>query len=135
MRTPETFAIGAMCDHVLDAASLRLDPMTAGRYRFEWGIESVGGRTRRGLDIRVHDIETGWPREISTLSGGETLIAALSLALGLSDIVEMNHGRICLDTENTAARLISCYRSERRVTSFHWVARETAHSCSATALL
>jgi len=99
MRTPlETFAIGAMFDHVLDAANLRLDPMTAGRYRFERDAQAVGGRTKRGLDIRVHDIQTGRPREISTLSGGETFIAALSLALGLSDIVEMSHGRIRLDT-------------------------------------
>jgi len=99
VRTPlETFAIGAMFDHVLDAANLRLDPMTAGRYRFERDAQAVGGRTKRGLDIRVHDIQTGRPREISTLSGGETFIAALSLALGLSDIVEMSHGRIRLDT-------------------------------------
>ncbi|MDH7639973.1 AAA family ATPase [Sphingomonas oryzagri] len=99
MRTPlETFAIGAMFDHVLDAANLRLDPMTAGRYRLVRDVESVGGRTKRGLDIRVHDIQTGRAREISTLSGGETFIAALSLALGLSDIVEMSHGRIRLDT-------------------------------------
>jgi exonuclease SbcC len=99
MRTPlETFAIGAMFDHVLDAANLRLDPMTGGRYRFERDLQAIGGRTKRGLDIRVHDIQTGRPREISTLSGGETFIAALSLALGLSDIVEMSHGRIRLDT-------------------------------------
>lgn len=99
MRTPlESFAIGAMFDHVLDAANLRLAPMTAGRYRFERDVESVGGRSKRGLDVRVHDIETGRPREISTLSGGETFIAALSLALGLADIVEMSHGQIRLDT-------------------------------------
>ncbi|NJR77502.1 AAA family ATPase [Sphingomonas corticis] len=99
MRTPlETFAIGAMFDHVLDAANLRLDPMTGGRYRFERDLQAIGGRIKRGLDIRVHDIQTGRPREISTLSGGETFIAALSLALGLSDIVEMSHGRIRLDT-------------------------------------
>lgn len=99
LKTPlETFAIGAMFDHVLDAANLRLAPMTAGRYRFERDIESVGGRSKRGLDVRVHDIETGRPREISTLSGGETFIAALSLALGLADIVEMSHGQIRLDT-------------------------------------
>lgn len=99
LKTPlETFAIGTMFDHVLDAANLRLGPMTAGRYRFERDIESVGGRSKRGLDVRVHDIETGRAREISTLSGGETFIAALSLALGLADIVEMSHGQIRLDT-------------------------------------
>ena len=99
MRTSlETFAIGAMFDQVLEAANLRLDPMTGGRYRFERDTESVGGRSKRGLDVRVHDIETGRAREIITLSGGETFIAALSLALGLSDIVEMTNGAIRLDT-------------------------------------
>lgn len=94
----ETFAIGAMFDQVLEAANLRLDPMTTGRYRFERDTVSVGGRSKRGLDVRVHDIETGRAREIITLSGGETFIAALSLALGLSDIVEMTNGAIRLDT-------------------------------------
>ena len=94
----ETFAIGAMFDQVLEAANLRLDPMTNGRYRFERDTVSVGGRSKRGLDVLVHDIETGRAREIITLSGGETFIAALSLALGLSDIVEMTNGAIRLDT-------------------------------------
>lgn len=94
----ETFAIGAMFDQVLEAANLRLDPMTSGRYRFERDTVSVGGRSKRGLDVRVHDIETGRAREIITLSGGETFIAALSLALGLSDVVEMTNGAIRLDT-------------------------------------
>lgn len=99
MRTDlETFAIGAMFDQVLEAANLRLDPMTRGRYRLERDGQSIGGKKRRGLDIRVHDIQTGRPRAVSTLSGGETFLAALSLALGLSDIVEMSHGVIRLDT-------------------------------------
>ena len=96
--TLESFAIGAMFDQVLEAANLRLEPMTSGRYRLERDVESAGGRSKRGLDIRVHDIETGRPRDLTTLSGGETFIAALSLALGLSDIVEASHGAIRLDT-------------------------------------
>lgn len=99
MRTAlESYAIGTMFDHVLESANLRFDPMTAGRYYFERDNESVGGRSKRGLDIRIFDVQTGRTREISTLSGGETFIAALSLALGLSDVVEMNHGAIRLDT-------------------------------------
>lgn len=94
----ESFAIGAMFDQVLEAANLRLEPMTSGRYRLERDVDVAGGRTKRGLDICVHDIEIGRPRNLSTLSGGETFIAALSLALGLSDIVEANHGAIRLDT-------------------------------------
>lgn len=96
--TLESYAIGAMFDQVLEAANLRLEPMTSGRYRLERDVESAGGRSKRGLDIRVHDIETGRPRDLTTLSGGETFIAALSLALGLSDIVEASHGVIRLDT-------------------------------------
>lgn len=99
MRTAlETYAIGSMFDHVLESANLRLDPMTAGRYHFERDTESIGGRSKRGLDVRIFDVQTGRTREISTLSGGESFIAALSLALGLSDVVEMNHGGIRLDT-------------------------------------
>lgn len=96
--TLESYAIGAMFDQVLEAANLRLEPMTSGRYRLERDAEPAGGRAKRGLDIRVHDIETGRPRDLTTLSGGETFIAALSLALGLSDIVEASHGAIRLDT-------------------------------------
>lgn len=96
--TLETYAVGAMFDQVLEAANLRFGPMSQGRYRLERDVQTVGGRRKRGLDIRVHDIQTGRAREVSTLSGGETFIAALSLALGLADIVEMSHGAIRLDT-------------------------------------
>jgi exonuclease SbcC len=94
----ETFAIGTMFDAVIESANLRLEPMTDGRYRLERQVDRVGGRVKRGLDIQVHDIQTGRARELSTLSGGETFIAALSLALGLSDVVEATHGGIRLDT-------------------------------------
>ncbi len=94
----ETFAIGAMFDQVLAAANLRLGPMTNGRYILERELEGGKGVARRGLGICVHDIHTGRPRATSTLSGGETFIAALALALGLSDIVESVTGNIRLDT-------------------------------------
>ncbi len=94
----ETYAIGALFDHVLASANLRFGPMSGGRYRLERNVEAAGGRAKRGLDLRVHDVHTGRAREICTLSGGETFIAALSLALGLSDVVETSHGKIRLDT-------------------------------------
>jgi exonuclease SbcC len=93
----ETFAIGAMFDHVLQAANLRLQPMTIGRYSLERELDGKGGG-RRGLGISVYDIHTGKARATSTLSGGETFIAALALALGLSDTVESTSGNIRLDT-------------------------------------
>ena len=94
----ETYAIGAMFDYVLAAANLRLEPMTNGRYTLEREIEAGDGRARRGLGIRVFDVHTGKARTPSTLSGGETFIAALALALGLSDVVESVNGKIHLDT-------------------------------------
>ena len=93
----ETFAIGAMFDQVLDAANLRLGPMTNSRYHLEREVEE-SGRGRRGLGIRVNDIYTGKSRATTTLSGGESFIAALALALGLADIVESSSGKIRLDT-------------------------------------
>ena len=93
----ETFAIGAMFDQVLEAANLRLGPMTVNRYQLERDLHS-GGRGRRGLGIRVFDIHTGKTRPTATLSGGETFIAALALALGLADAVESGSGKVRLDT-------------------------------------
>ncbi len=96
--TLETFAIGAMFDQVLEAANMRLDPMTRGRYRLTRGLEASGGRGKRGLEIEVFDINTGKARPTATLSGGETFIAALTLALGLADVVESLSGKIRMDT-------------------------------------
>ncbi|WP_282611075.1 SMC family ATPase [Pelagibius sp. Alg239-R121] len=94
----ETFAIGAMFDRVLEAANLRLLPMSSGRYSLEREQEGGKGTGRRGLGISVYDVHTGRLRATSTLSGGETFMAALALALGLSDVVESVSGGIRLDT-------------------------------------
>jgi exonuclease SbcC len=93
----ETFAISTLFDRILEAANLRLGPMTRGRYSLM--RETAGqGNARRGLGIAVEDTYTGRQRPTSTLSGGETFIAALALALGLSDVVESAHGAVRLDT-------------------------------------
>lgn len=92
----ETYAIGAMFDRVLEAANLRFGPMTSSRYQLERDTE--GGRGSRGLGIQVFDAHTGKSRGTDTLSGGETFIAALALALGLADVVESASGKVRLDT-------------------------------------
>ncbi|MEL7539506.1 MAG: SMC family ATPase [Pseudomonadota bacterium] len=92
----ETYAIGAMFDRVLEAANLRLGPMTSSRYQLERDTESERGS--RGLGIQVFDVHTGKSRGTDTLSGGETFIAALALALGLADVVESASGKVRLDT-------------------------------------
>ena len=72
---------------VLAQANLRLDTMTGGRYALELNREYTDGRKPWGLDLSVLDAETGQSRPATTLSGGETFMAALSLALGLADVV------------------------------------------------
>jgi exonuclease SbcC len=95
--TLETFAIATMFDYVLEAANLRFGPMLRGRYTLV--RESEGrGNARRGLALSVDDTHTGRQRPACTLSGGEAFIAALALALGLSDVVESTRGNVRLDT-------------------------------------
>ncbi|MGE0294504.1 MAG: AAA family ATPase [Hyphomonadaceae bacterium] len=93
----EAFATTAMFDHVLEAANLRLKPMSSHRYSLQ-REEEAKGNAKRGLGISVFDLYTGRSRATTTLSGGETFLAALSLALGLSDVVESLSGGIRLDT-------------------------------------
>jgi exonuclease SbcC len=96
--TLETFAIVAMFERVLEATNLRLDPMTRGRYRLLRATETAGGRGKKGLDLEVFDVNSGKSRSTTGLSGGETFIAALALALGLADVVESMSGKIRMDT-------------------------------------
>ncbi|HEY4929288.1 MAG TPA: AAA family ATPase [Acidimicrobiales bacterium] len=72
---------------VLAHANRRLHTMTNGRYALDLSGEHADGRRPWGLDISVRDAETGQSRPATTLSGGETFMAALSLALGLADVV------------------------------------------------
>lgn len=72
---------------VLAHANRRLHTMTNGRYALDLSGEQVDGRRPWGLDISALDAETGQARPATTLSGGETFMAALALALGLADVV------------------------------------------------
>ena len=82
---------------VVDAANQRLCFLTNDNYalRCRTGGGSLRGQT--GLDLEVYDSTTGAWREVSTLSGGESFLASLALALGLSDVVQAQSGGITLD--------------------------------------
>ena len=93
----ERYVLGAILEEVLSAANLRLHDMSRGRYRLERSLED-GGRGARGLDISVFDAYTGASRPANTLSGGETFLASLGLAMGLADVIQSYAGGIHLDT-------------------------------------
>ena len=93
----ERYVLGAILEEVLSAGNLRLHDMSRGRYRLERSIEE-GGRGARGLDIAVFDAYTGASRPANTLSGGETFLASLGLAMGLADVIQSYAGGIHLDT-------------------------------------
>lgn len=71
----------------------RLDAMTDGRFALQLSDGVTDGRKPWGLDLSVFDVNTGQVRPATTLSGGETFMAALALALGLADVVSGGMGR------------------------------------------
>jgi len=91
------FAIAATFDLVLEAANQRFARMSRGRFALLRKYEGGDGRARAGLDIEVYDAHTDQKRDAHTLSGGEGFLASLSLALGLSDVVQAEAGGVKLD--------------------------------------
>ncbi|WP_154173342.1 AAA family ATPase [Vibrio metoecus] len=92
------FVLGVLLDDVLLQASQRLLKMSRGRYLLKRKEERAKGNVGSGLDLMVEDSYSGKWRDVATLSGGESFMAALALALGLSDIVQSYSGGIRLDT-------------------------------------
>jgi exonuclease SbcC len=86
------FVLAARLEQVAAAASIRLAAMTGGRYTLAHSDEVGDARRKSGLGLKVCDSWTGRPRDASSLSGGETFMASLSLALGLADIVREESG-------------------------------------------
>lgn len=94
----QRFVLGVLLDDVLIEASHRLHLMSKGRYRLLRKEDRAKGNKASGLELEVEDAYTGKTRPVATLSGGESFMAALSLALGLSDVVQAYAGGIRLDT-------------------------------------
>ncbi|MGY1947073.1 AAA family ATPase [Nocardia asiatica] len=93
-----SYVLAARLEEVAQAGSLRLRRMSGGRYEFVHS-DKAGPRGRRGgLGLDVRDEYTGAIRPAKTLSGGETFMASLSLALGLADTVAAESGGLVLDT-------------------------------------
>jgi len=93
-----TYVLAAWLEQIAEAASVRLGAMTEGRYRLAHTDEGTDGRRKAGLNLTVIDGWTGRERHPSTLSGGETFMASLALALGLADVVTAEAGGNRLET-------------------------------------
>ena len=94
----ETYVQAAYFDKIIACANTRLLVMTDGRYELRRQAEADNNRSQSGLELSVVDHWSGTERSVKTLSGGESFMASLALALGLSDEVQASAGGIALGT-------------------------------------
>lgn len=94
----DRYVLGAVFREVLNMANHRLDIMTGGRYELKHEIGGSRANAKAGLEINVLDHTTGKERESASLSGGESFLVSLALALGLSDVVQNHAGGKQLDS-------------------------------------
>ena len=94
----ERYVLATYFENMLIYANVIMKQLTQGRYQLLRKDEAGKGRSQQGLELDVFDQESGQMRSIKTLSGGESFKAALSLALGLSRMVQDYAGGIELNT-------------------------------------
>ncbi len=93
----ETYVQARYFDKVIHAANERLTVMSSGRYSLVRREISDDKRSTAGLELDVLDRYSGKQRPASTLSGGETFLASLALALGFSDVIMSEAGGVHID--------------------------------------
>jgi len=94
----ENYILQVYFGQVITAANVRLRTMSDGRFSLYGRAQSADGRSKAGLELDVFDRNTGRRREIKTLSGGESFLAALAMALGFADVVQAQHGGAVLES-------------------------------------
>lgn len=95
----ETYIQRQYFKQIIRAANKRLVRMTNGEFILQCReVEKLGSQGQAGLDLDVYHMATDTVRDVKTLSGGESFMASLAMALGLSDIVQNTAGAIHLDT-------------------------------------
>ena len=94
----ETWIQTTFLDRILHRANVHLVQMSGGKYDLKRRETNDDNRTQSGLDLDVVDHTNGTIRSVKSLSGGESFIASLSLALGMSEEIQMSAGGIRLDT-------------------------------------
>ena len=94
----ETYVQRLYLSKILSSANKRFQEMSGGQYAFRMiRIANAGEGRNKGLDLMVYSSVTGKEREIRTLSGGESFMAALSLALGMADQIQNTSSAVHLD--------------------------------------
>ena len=94
----ETYVQRYYLEKILYAANRRFEDMSVGQFELRMvDLEKAGEGKNKGLDLMVYSNVTGKAREVRTLSGGESFMAALSLALGMADQIQENSAAINLD--------------------------------------
>ena len=94
----ERYILASYFDDIIEAANIRLEKMTGERFSLIRKTSKSKGAGQKGLELEIYDNYTDRSRDVGSLSGGESFKASLSLALGLSDIVQSNSGGVSLDT-------------------------------------
>lgn len=94
----ETYILSTYFERIIRKANLRLLKMTNNQYELRRKQDAVNNRQQTGLDLDIVDHHNGKIRTVKSLSGGESFMASLSLALGLSDEIQSSCGGIHLDT-------------------------------------
>lgn len=90
----EQYVLAGFFEQILQAANVRLQRMTEGRYLLSRARQVSDARTKESMELQVLDAYTGKYRSAKTLSGGESFKAALSMALGMSDVIQAYAGGI-----------------------------------------
>lgn len=95
----ETFVQRRYLERILSSANKRFERMSAGQFELRmYDLKDAGeGNKDRGLNLMVYSFITGKTRDVKTLSGGESFMAALSLALGMADQIKERSGAVNLD--------------------------------------
>lgn len=93
----DAWILGMYLEEITAYANLRLERMSEGRYRIQLNGSYRRGNALSGLELEIVDAWTGKARPSATLSGGETFMASISLALGLADSIQSRSGGIQLD--------------------------------------
>ena len=95
--TFQRYVLATILDEVLTLANLRLQDMSHHRYQLKREMHATDRRSTEGLELAVIDRWTGNIRPVNTLSGGETFLASLALALGLADTAQAYAGGLRMD--------------------------------------